>query len=129
MRRMEIITNHSLGKNTTLFFAEANEKWRIFELYQISHFSVKRDLGTRLIFTYTRLKQSRAQSFSGSLSAVGRRDKYPGDQPLTKSRRNSGLEIEVEEAPPTSSPGSSRHSKWRPDKTLANSALKRPLID
>ena len=30
---------------------------------------------------------------------------------------------------PTSSPGSSRHSKWRPDKTLANSALKRPLID
>ena len=29
----------------------------------------------------------------------------------------------------TSSPGSSRHSKWRPNKTLANSALKRPLID
>ena len=48
MRRMEIITNHRLGKNTTLFFAEANEKWRIFELYQISHFRVKRDLGTRL---------------------------------------------------------------------------------
>ena len=31
--------------------------------------------------------QSRAQSFSGSLSAG------PGDQPLTKSWRNSGLEI------------------------------------
>ena len=30
---------------------------------------------------------------------------------------------------PTSSPGSSRHSKWRPSETLANSALKRPLID
>ena len=36
--------------------------------------------------------QSRAQSFSSSLSAV------PGDQPLTKSRRNSGLEIDLHSA-------------------------------
>ena len=49
-RRMQIITNHRLGYNTTPFFAEANEKWRTFELSQISHFSVKRDLGTRLMF-------------------------------------------------------------------------------
>ena len=40
---------------------------------------------------FSRWQQSRAQSFSSSLSAVGRRD----NQPLTKSWRNSGLEIEM----------------------------------
>ena len=73
-------------------------------------------------------RQSRAQSFSGSLSAVGRRLNnleprvspalcqrlvagWPtGDQPLTKSRRNSGLEI-ASEATILTSRGPSRGNR------------------
>ena len=42
------VGNNSQSQIRTLFFAEANKKWHTFELYQISHFGVKRDLCTRL---------------------------------------------------------------------------------
>ena len=42
------VGNNSQSQIRTLVFAEANKKWRTFELNQISHFGVKRDLCTRL---------------------------------------------------------------------------------